>query len=496
MAGTRRLLELYNSLTKSEKQAITVERNKKKATPNYLVLYDWLENELKGNIEAYDRAVFRASKDSKWDGRAVETAEGNLYDKILEVLSFKHLEKKSTTLINQYLAESEILKSKGLYEGSLERLKKAEKITYTHHKHALLTEIIPKKIDVILLTNHAKRKGQIRQLSDQLKEAASIVQQEAEYRNLNVNLVVQFQESRDPEKIEIFLKERYFSIINRGFPTQGSFYSQYYFYSTQAIWCRLHRNYPKAYTHQKEVVKLWQNNKTVREENTQLYITQLANLINYAVIGEIFDGAQQGIDWMKELKTRTKDEAAEKNQDLLFYQQYLLLNQHKFEAAQKLVPEIEALLARFSKKDYKRINPSRLYNFYYNTLVNLLICQDYSKAALWLKKLETLKSYELRKDLQQLARILQLIINYGLQSNEFSHNMFRRLYKDQKFVQALSPFEQVIYTFFKKMINSPEFMERKSKHLPKLRQELEALSDGDKKVLGYIDVMLWIDSYL
>lgn len=496
MAGTQRLLELYSSLTKSEKQAITVERSKKKTAPNYLVLYDWLENELKGKVEAYDRAIFRATKGAKWEGRAVSTAESILYDKILEVLSLKHLEKKSTTLINQCLAEAEILKNKSFYNSSLERLNKAEKITYIHHKHALLTEIIPKKIDVILLTNHAKRKEQIRQLAEQLREATNIVQQEVEYRNLNVNLVIQFQESRNPEKIDIFLKERYHAIINRGFPIQGSFYAQYYFYSTQAIWYRLHRDYPKAYEHQTQVVELWQNNKAIREENTQLYITQLANLINYAVIGEFFEGAQQGIEWMKEVKTQTKDEAAEKSQDLLFYQQYLLLNQHKFDEAQKLVPAIEQLLAKFSKKDYKRINPSRLYNFYYNTLINLLICQDYSKAAQWLKKLETLKSYELRKDLQQLGRILQLLINYGLQSDEFSHNMFRRLYKDQKFVKTLSPFEQVIYKFFKKMINSPEFMDRKSKHLPKLRQELEALHKDDKKVLGYIDVMLWIGSYI
>ncbi|MGH1334814.1 MAG: hypothetical protein ACRBFS_01705 [Aureispira sp.] len=522
MATKQELLELLESLEKSEKQAITLERNKKKTDHNYIVLYDWIEKHLKGNLGDYNRDNFLESIGNSWKLRKLQTAEQVLYDKILEILSFKYLGKNSITLLNQRLAEADILKNKGFYNGSLERLKKAEDIAYDHHKYALLMEILPKKIDVILLTRHAGRKEKVKGLSNQLKRATKILQQEAEYRSLNVNLLVQYQESRNPDNIPNPLKEDYFSIINRDFPNSGSFYSQYYFYSTQAIWNTLHKNTTLAYENQRKVVDLWQEVKDVKKENTQLYLTQLANLINYAVIDRNFMGAQAAILLMEQVKTQNKDEEAEKTQNLLFYKQYLLLNENKFEEAKKLVPSITALLAPTGQIEvgdvkelkgkakktyeenqrriihYKRVNPSRLYNFHYNTLITLLLCdKQYVEANKWLKRLVSLyKGTDLRKDIQQLARVFQLVINYGLKSDEFSNEMFKKLYNTKKVKQPLIPFEQILYDFFKEMTSTPSYTQRRDKHLKVLLNKLEALENKDQKVLGYEDIILWIKKYV
>lgn len=518
------LLELLSSLKKEEKKAITQAHENKKTPPKYILLYNWLEKQIKKGKESYSRKEFLEQEDYHWKGRALETAETTLYNKILENLSLKYLDKKSITVLNQKIAEAEILKNKGFYDNSLERLKKAEELAKKHHKNALLIEIIPKKIDVILLTKHEGREKQVRAMSEQLLRATTAVQQEAEYRMLNVNLVVQFQKSRDPKKIPLFLKDQYFSLINKGFPSSGSFYSQYYFHSIQAIWANIHREGTKAYKHQSKVVELWEKeeHEEIREENTQSYLTQYANLINYAVVSEDFELAQKDLDLMSKIKTYTKDEKAEKEQNTLFYQQLILLNEHEFEEAKELVPAITALLVPDNQEiaipkktlkgnakriheenkrraiHYKRVNPSRVYNFHYNTLITLLICQDYSEANEWLKRLvNTYKDADPRKDIQQLWRILQLTITYGLESEKFSKRTFNKLYhnKSDEVPETLLPFEQIMHDFFEKMMTGPTMTERKTKHLSILLEDLEALDEKDKKVLGYGDIVLWIKGH-
>lgn len=520
MATKQEFLELLESLEKSEKQIITLERSKKKTNPNYFILYDWIEKNLKGQLKTYDKTKVLVGIGNGWKASTLRTAEQSLYEKILEILSFKHLGKSTITKLNQFLAEANILKNKGFYDGSLTYLEKAADIAYTYHKHALLMEIIPRIIDVILLTKYEGRKEKVQQLSQQLKTATRIVKQEAEYRSLNVNLLIQYQESRNPADIPNLLKEDYHTLINKKFPTSGSFYAQYYFHSIKAIWNNLQKQTDLAYENQKKVVELWQKPKAIKKENVQSYLTQLANLINYAVTDRNFSGARAAIILMEQVEITTKDEEAEKIQDLLFYKQYLLLNENKFAEAKKLIPEIRALLvpsktnkletSAIKKKKrtveenerkivhYKRVNPSRLYNFHYNTLITLLLCHDYTEAAIWLKRLSALysKKANTRKDIQQLKRILQLVINYGLRSEEFSGDMFKRLYSSKSVRQSLTAFETVLYNFFKEMTNTPAYTERQQKHLNLLLQKLTALEEQEKKVLGYEDVILWIESQL
>lgn len=518
------LLELLDSLKKEEKQTLTIEHEKKKTGVKYVILYEWLEKQIKKGNKVYDREEFLKGKDKSWTLKRLRAAEDNLYKKILENLSVKYLNKNSITELNQRIAEAEILKNKGFYDNSFERLNRAEAIAKKHHKNALLIEIIPKKIDVILLTKHEEREKKVRALSEQLLIATTAVQQEAEYRMLNVNLLVQFQKSRDPKKIPLFLKDQYHTLINKGVPSSGSFYSQYYFYSIQAIWANLHREGELAYKHQKKVVELWQKeeHKGIREENTQSYLTQFANLINYAIVSEDFKRAQEALDSMAKIKTHSKDEQAEKEQNLLFYQQLIYLNEHEFEEAKELVPAITKLLVPTTKDisipnkplkgnakriheenrrrviHYKRVNPSRVYNFHYNTLITLLICKDYSEADKWLKRLvNTYKKADPRKDIQQLERIFQLTIIYGLRSDEFSKRTFNKLYNSnsEETPKVLSPFEQVMHDFFEKMMQGATITENQTNHLRKLLKDLEELAEKDKKVLGYQDIVLWIKGH-
>lgn len=514
MASQKELFKLIKSLEKNEKQAISIEGKKKNNPPKYLILYSWLES-WGGEVEDYNReevvkAIAKKYK-ATWSLVTLQTAENTLYDKIIDALSYTQLGKSPITTINQQLSKADVLKNKGFYKRSLKVLTDALEEAYRHQKHSLIVEIIPRKIDVILLTEYEGRREQVERSYRKLREATNIIQEEANFRSLNVRLIIQYQESRKPSNIPAALKEDFFSLTEKNFPTNGSFFSQYYYYSTQAIWANLHKKPDQAAQYQKKVVDLWLQNDLIRTNKGQLYLTQLANLANYTIAARNFKAAQEVIELLQNFSTKNPDEEAEKWQNLLFYQQYLLLNENKFEEARALVPDITRLLIaeevdtfrsmsrekRISKAPYKRVNPSRLYNFYYNTLITLLLCHQYEQANDWLVRLDLLcKAVETRKDIQQVIRILQLIINYGLGSSQFSSAMFENLYKKKDIVNNMSPYEAILLDFFKVMTRTEAKTERRDKHFQKLLDNLENLDDQDKKVVGYEDVILWIKSIL
>jgi hypothetical protein len=514
MASQKELFRLIKSLEKSEKQAIALERKKKNKLPNYLLLYDWLE-EQNGDADSYDRAEvtkqINKRQASKWKESTIRTAEAQLYDKIIEILALTKLGKSPISTINLDIAKAEVLKNKGFYTQSLDHLSKASDNAYKYQKHSLIVEIIPRRIDVILLTKYKNRKELVEEENEKLRRASAVIQQEIDYRNLNVRLFLQYQESRNPNHIPSDLKEDYFQLMAKKFPEEGSFFAQYYFHSIQAIWAIIHKDPRTAYEQQQAVVDIWLQEEPILQTNGQSYLTQLANLTNYAITAKDFKAAKAAIGLLKNFKPTNNDEEAEQLQDYLFYKQYLLLNEEKFQEAKALIPEIKDLLIASNELEwdvegqkatvrYKRINPSRLYNFYYNTLITLLLCHEYNDAQHWLTQLDYLyKKKEPRKDVIQFIRILQLIISYGLESDKFMERMFDKLYRQTEVKKNMSKLEKEMFYFFKKLLKteaSTERKDKKDKSFEELLNTIEQLPEADKKVVGYEEIVQWIKSIL
>jgi hypothetical protein len=486
MASSNTLFDLIHSLTSNEKRHFRLHSSIQKNEKAYLKLFDLLENAVNYNREQ----IIKQLKGSVTD-KDLHVTENYLYKKLMESLRTFYTKNSIDTKINNLLLEANILKSKGFYKLEAEVLRKAEKLAIKYHKHTTLLAILPQKATTIITSNP---KNLIKEVEQAYQEAYTLVhkiEQEIEYRHRNIQLVASFRKWRTLKNEPTIqnIKESYSKTIAKGFPTEGSFYSQYYYYSIQAIYAHLHQEYLQAKKFQQEVVHIWDQFSLIRKANLQLYITQLANLINYAALSQEYDEALLIIQKLAALKTTTFDEEGEQFQNIYFYQQGIYLNTGKYAASRDLIPQIEAGLLKFEKK----ISTARKLNFYYNSTVTFFLIEDYQAAADWLNQiLNITRTNEHRKDIQRFARILQLAIYYKLSSTEVLEYMFRGVYRDKKLKDQMIDFEKILLTYFKKLIYIIPNSREERNTFKELYLELDQLDTLNKKTLGYEEFYIWV----
>ncbi len=492
----QQLLDLIKVLDKSDKKSITQKIKSTNKTPDYLRLYAYMEKCIV-TATSYDREKAIKSLKVDWDNKKIGDKESYLYDQLLIHLSNKYIAKSHVKKVNQYISEAEMLRNKGLYHNCIERLKRVKKIAYAHHKYALIIETIPKEVDVILLLKKSEkidRKSKVEKAYEEMRDALRITTQEATYRKLNVSLFLEFQEHRNSNLIPASIKKDYSSLINQGFPENGSFYAQYYFYSIQAIWARLHQKTKEAYHYQKKVVVLWQQNKLIKDNNIQSYLTQLDNLCNYATEDKNFEAAQEVIDLLSTVVPQNEDEEAEKVQVSLFREQYLLINQNKFEAVTRLIPRIDHLFQTHLNK----VTPSRYYSLCYNTLICFLLLAEYDEAQHWLEKLFRFldDNKESRQDLEPFIYILQFMIVYSQDSDEFTQSMFRKLNRRKELKDRMKDFEKRLLKFFREALNTIASPKAHQQLLQELLSDLNNYTAIEKKQTGYEETVEWVKMLL
>ena len=468
MASSNTLFDLIHSLSSNEKRHFRLHSSIQKNEKIYLKLFDLLEG-----ASTYDKQDIVQELKGLITLKNLHVTENYLYQKLMESLRAFHVDSSIDIKINNLLLEASILRNKGFYKLETDVLRKAEKLAIKHHKHAILLSILPQRVTTILTSNQKHLIKEIEQVYQEAYLLVDNVKQEIEYRHRNSQLFASFRKWRTLKNEPTIqnIKEGYSETIKKGFPTEGSFYSQYYYHSIQAIYAHLHQEYSQAKKFQQAVVSIWDQFPIIKKANLQLYITQLANLINYAALSQAYEEALLTIQKLALLKTSTFDEKGEQFQNVYFYQQGIYLNTKNYAASKALIPQIKDGLLKFETK----ISTGRKLNFYYNSTVTFFLTEDYQEAADWLNQILTItRTNEHRKDIQRFARILQLAIYYKLSSNEVLEYMFRGVYRDKKLIHTIPNSKDELNTF------------------KELYIELGQLDDQNKKTLGYEEFYIWV----
>jgi len=486
MASSLDLFALIKSLTSNEKRYFQLSTDLQSGKKNYVLLFEQMDAQ-----EVYNKQLIVEKLKQHTFVKSLHVTENYLYRRIMESLRTFYAEKSITTKLYHLLMDAEVLSRKGFYKLAMETLNRAEKIASKQHKNFILTEIAPRKIELIVAAEEKKLMEQLEELYAQTQQIQVQLQEESKYIYWHHWFVLVFRKWRYPKDPIILQKmeEGYQFAVQNGFPKTGTFQTQDYYYNIQSLYYQLTKEYEKGNEIHANILSLWESNPAIIKEKLSVYIARLANYINSSLTCEKYEQIYPLIEKMEGLKTVTFDEAGEQFQNVYFYKQLYYLNAKRLESAQQLIPEIEKGLKKYAQK----INPARKLTFYYNSTITYFLLEEYEAAADWLNKILTLtKSHEPRKDVQRFARILQMAIYYKLSSHKVLEYLFRSVYRNQKLKAEMHIFEKIVLQYFKKLLTILAGS-REEKTLFKLfREDLEALEPTEKRVTGFEEFFIWI----
>lgn len=496
----RELLTLVLSLSRKERMYLekTIARGR---TTKYMKLFQWILK--KGNYKRTEYLIQQGITDPKKQEKSLNNlrnVETNLFEHLYKTIRGS-AEKSILAKLSNLIAEADTLKRRGQYLLALDRLDLAEKEAKQHQKLFILVEIIPLKADVILYLKKEDRQNAIETHYRHLHHTLQQLQEEANFRHQNVRWVLTSQTIKSTVEIDQNHIQELEQLIEHDFPTDGTFYAKYYFYSLQAIYKKIHHDAIGACNLQEQVVELWEQStyKHIKAHNPQRYITQLSNLATFAIGNQQYELAQNSIQKIEALEIEDADGQAEQEQAVLYTQQTLYMNTKDFEKAYQLVPMIEEAL----KKHSHQINPSRKYSFCFHNLIVCFFLGKYNEAHYWLSKTQYTidpKKYEPRKDAQQFLHILQLAIFYHNNSIEFANSAIRRIERKDvldPIIKRFSSFERFFFDFVKAL--------HRDLLLPKADQQMIALftdfakklqAFSNKNAFGYEVVQAWVQQTL
>lgn len=511
MATGKKLHNLVLSLLPNEKRYFKLHSNVQSGEKNYLLLFTVLE---KMKEDAYDR--MHLLKQLGIPSEDLHATENYLYQRILESLR-KFCEKTSTEAqLYSLLLNASILEKKGFYELSSKMLNKAKSMAVVPNSNALILEILKRQARHIAATETKNIQNPTDAICQELVREAERLKEEAHYFQLNQVSFVRYRnwklaKSDDERKFITTIQE---NPLIKGEPSSKSFYAEYLRRNTKNNCYALLGDFDNACFEMEQIVGLWDQYPKLRNQQLELYMIQLSNLINHKNKTENFGAVHQLLEKLSKIKTRTFNEKAEQFQNLYFHRLACYLNQHQFDRAIGLVPEIKAGLKKYDKK----VNRARKLAFYYNIMIAYFIEGAYEDVIPWLfeiKKIE--KGNKPRKDIQRFARILNLTICYKIQtdrglaslmnmymeeekkvrkiaenSKEVDlENMLRRIKRGNTYIGPLHAFEQTVLKYFKVLFETIPGKEEK-RVFKAFKEELESLTETQKQVLGFEEFVLWI----
>ena len=487
MATGTKLHQLVLSLSSNEKRHFRLKCSVQSGKRNYILLFDCLER-----METYDRDRLLEMLNNNLFSKDLHVTENYLYQRILESLRTYH-EKNSVELqIQNQLFNAAILEEKGFYELSYKMLEKAKKSANKLEHKTFLVEIIKRQIRNVMGRKAKRLQATIDELCEELVCESDLLQKESIYFGLNKQSFIRYRQwkrARSTDELA-YVEDILQNNLIKKCPDKKSFFAQYLYHNIRNNCYSLLGEHQKACSEMESIVELWERSPFLQQQQQDLYIIQVANLINHKGNLRDYEAVESLLDKLEQIKTKSFNAKAEQFQNFYFQKLSYLLNQFKFKECITLVPAIEKGLETYKSK----ISPARVLAFCYNITILFFLSEQYDDAIHWLTKInQTQRTSEPRKDIQQFSRILHLAICYKMRSNEVLEDMFRRIYRKASYVESLYAFEQVVLRYFKQLLKViPDSREEKNLFAA-FKTELLELSEEQKNVLGFQEFILWID---
>lgn len=487
MQPSDQLFRLIKSLEPSEKGYFKKFAKSYGKTQNYLLIFDAIDAQ-----EMYDEAAILHKFRKQSFAKQFSVAKNYLWDLILRSQRQYRADSSKFSRLNTYLENGEILFEKGLYEEGMRAWDKAAKLAEAFDEMPFQLDIETSRrryyIDLTAgnwetFTTPSYAKS--RMLMEQYDRMLRI--QEKYVRIIQVIKTQPFFRTEEQRnEWAAFMQDPLLDPSNE----PEDFYGKLYFYYIHNIYNLLCRDKDRALPWIKKVVELWEANAELRTLEPLKYISAVNNyLTNLLFLGEV-DAYCRFFESFIPPEVQSVGKTA-----VIFEHVWLMRSNYHhlrkdLEGAAKHIAETETLVEKYAPY----INKVRLLIIRFSMASHYTMRGMTDKSNALLDLVVESKEVALRKDLQSLARVLQMMNHYAAGNIRLMEYLTRSA---KHFMQKNDMYydtEKTLFRYFGQLVKAADKQEKRQ-ILSDMQSDIDTLfssSDTERTAFETMHVQEWI----
>ncbi len=487
------LFKLIKSLTKSEKRFFKLTSSLQAGEKNYLKIFDFIDSQYE-----YDEEMLKEHFIEETFVKHLPSEKNHLYKLILKSLRAFYGEDSLSSIIKQELKNIEILYNKALFKECEKFVHKAKKLCIEGEKFYYHTDVLAwekRLMDEAL--EHGVFSDDLEQLIREEEEVVDKLRNLAEYQLVysRINLIYRSGGfTRTPEE-EQMVEEIANHHLIKGKNTALSVRATSICYYIKGLCAATVNNYQDSYQFFNRTRQVLDQNPVIKADLPQRYITTLTYLLRCYIDSRDFVNAEKLINDLTALSgtkgfNNINSEVKILSQSALLK---LLMLQRKgdFDASLKEVDKIRDLMIGYEDV----LSKEQKMSFLYYKAVSYFAVGDYKRALVLVNEVLNDNEQNLRKDIYNFARILNLIIHYELENYDFIEYIIKSLSRYLNKQERKQETEFVFVKTIRKLAKTPNQLEC-NQLLEGLKKQLIILFEDkhERVVLEFFDVMAWVDA--
>lgn len=487
MAKSDALFSLIKSMTKAEKRYFKLESSKGNSgeTKDYLRLFDAIEGQ-----GVNDDSLLKKQFKGEPYFNQLAAVKIYLHRQIIKSLNNFYQDSSNNILLNNYLTEIEVLYKKNLLKNCQSTIQKAKKLCYKFEAWIELVRLLSWERKVIVRIMEIEKAHEVIQGLREEKRMALAKHEEVEQLVVLTDQVHLFfsrkgyaKTLREKKNIELIISNKSLQ------EPANSFQAEAGRFSILANCYLILGNHEQRFQASKMGIEFFQRFPDQIDEYLQSYFYNLRELADQALNLKKFSYAETLVNLMNDLFEKKQKRLSIKSHVLyLDLQASLLVHKGDFESALKLIPALHDLRLNHAKS----LEPVDIM-FIHNICFHIYFRnRNFRKTQYHLQQIIS-SGPQIRWDLQCLARIANLIVQYEQKEYEHLAYVLRSTYRFLLKKEMLEKPEQLIIKFIKKTLT-----------LKTEPQILRALSEFRNEFFPYKEeafivsfpLIEWIDSKL
>jgi len=259
--------------------------------------------------------------------------------------------------------------------------------------------------------------------------------------------------------------------------------AKYKFYSALVLKSYAQRKYKESYELIKKTQKIIEQDPPFKEANPLLYGTVISNAVRVLMNLTESDKALEHLELIKEIPIKSLNDKVWLFQNYYLVKMTILSESGRLREAFEVAEFVSVHLQGFEN------NLNRRYWFYFRLAYIYFGNEDFSKSLKFINKLLALK--EIRKDLQNAAHIINLIVHYELKNHELVVYGIKSVYRYLKRRSQLHQYEKVLLHGLGQMLRAT----RLGSDIDVFKMVLKNLQElDDQSPENYFHYRAWLSS--
>jgi hypothetical protein len=503
----KELYALIHTLTPHEKRYFKLYANfsGKRADNNYLHLFGVLHDLESWSDEFLEKAIAEAPY-----RKHLPSTIFHLFQLILRSLKSFQSTATERSRLREQLDFARILFEKARFKTAQRMLRRIQKKAIALEAQLILLESLQLEKELLFQTQSKKLYEEIEGVAAQEQEVLDELKSEFTLSMLAYKhkaLRLQKNEARNARDQARFGEIMSHPMLTGDVPETG-FAARRHWLGMQGANAFLKRDYEGTYQFYGQIMADTETHPQLIEELPGEYIRHLTDYLNACVYSKRWIEADRVMQKLAGVAVRTPQEELNLLNLSAYTQLFYCVNTGQYEAGVRVAGQIRTLLDQHEKS----VPVNRRLSYFYNLTIFFFLHEEYGQALKWLNRILQFQSSDLRQNLQDFARVFQLVLHYELGNHDLAEYLFRSTYryyrhksdKDQPEAEThenagnekavdLLDYETILFRFFRRLIFSGEPMENLAPDLYESLWTLARNPDG-REPAGLYELIFWVQS--